>query len=85
MMAITVRGNTWNTPPAPGLSMQALHMMTILVAGQHSASKSDSMDHPKKWSMHIRGKEVTVVGNTVRIPARFDTTRKTIIGPNTGS
>jgi hypothetical protein len=35
--------------------------------------------------MRIRGKGVTAVGNTVRIPARFDTTKKTIIGPNIGS
>jgi hypothetical protein len=85
MMATTVRGSTWNTPLAPGSSMQVLHMMTTLVAGQHSANKRDSMDHPKTSSMHIRGKEVTAVGSTVRTPARFDTTRMMIIGLNIGS
>lgn len=85
MMAIIVRGNTWSTRLVLGSSMRVLRMTTILVAGQLSASKSDSMDLPKMWSMRIRGKGVTAVGNTVRIPARFDTTKKTIIGPNIGS
>jgi len=65
--------------------MQVLHMRITPAAEQRSASKSDSMDHPRTWSTHIRGKEATAIGNTVPIPARLDTMKKMIIGPNTGS
>jgi hypothetical protein len=75
--------STWSTLPALGSSMLALHMTIIPAVAQRSVNKSATMDPRKNLSMHIPVKAVMVVASTVPIRVKFDTTKKTIIGPNT--